>query len=77
MFFQGGFDVKKGEYFGEFNLGSTIILIFEAPMDFKFEFTEGGEIVKMGRVIGKSCDSNDTIEVKNNCDSIVSIHNEG
>jgi len=73
---EGGFDVKKGEYFGEFNLGSTIILIFEAPMDFKFEFTEGGEIVKMGRVIGKSHNSNDAIEVQKNCDSIVPVHNE-
>ena len=40
--------VNKGDYFGEFNLGSTIVLIFEAPEDFKFIFAEEGDVVKMG-----------------------------
>jgi len=47
-----GVEVKKGEYFGEFNLGSTIVLIFEAPENFKFNFGVEGELVKMGKSIG-------------------------
>lgn len=43
--------MKKGEYFGEFNLGSTIVLIFEAPEDFKFSLGGEGSIVKVGEAI--------------------------
>jgi len=43
--------VKKGDYFGEFNLGSTIVLIFEAPNNFQFNFTQGGQPVRMGTAI--------------------------
>ena len=43
-----GVPVTKGEYFGEFNLGSTIVLIFEAPEDFQFSFKTEGEIVRVG-----------------------------
>jgi len=48
-----GVEVKKGDYFGEFNLGSTIVLIFEAPDNFKFNFDVQGELVKMGKAIGE------------------------
>merc|ERR1712181_20463 len=46
-----GVGVKKGEYFGEFNLGSTIVFIFEAPEDFKFSFGGEDSIVKVGGAI--------------------------
>lgn len=36
---------KKGELFGQFNMGSTIILLFEAPADFKFDFTSGERVL--------------------------------
>ena len=46
-----GAAVKKGEYFGEFNLGSTIVLIFEASRDFEFNFVSEGETVRVGRSV--------------------------
>lgn len=50
--------MKKGEYFGEFNLGSTIVLIFEAPDNFKLDLWPG-KVVKVGHAILKSQDSDD------------------
>ena len=51
VLWKDGVDVKKGEYFGEFNLGSTIVLIFEAPEDFKFNLRGEGSKVRVGQAI--------------------------
>lgn len=36
--------MEKGQLFGEFRMGSTIVIIFEAPPDFKFEVQQGQRI---------------------------------
>ena len=51
VLWKDGVDVKKGEYFGEFNLGSTIVLIFEAPEDFRFNIGAEGSKVRVGQAI--------------------------
>jgi phosphatidylserine decarboxylase len=38
-------DVRKGDPFGEFNLGSTVVLIFEAPSDLEFAVKPGDRIL--------------------------------
>ncbi|ODQ56037.1 phosphatidylserine decarboxylase [Saitoella complicata NRRL Y-17804] len=42
---------RVGEQMGGFNLGSTVVLVFEAPVDFQFKI-EAGQKVKMGQAIG-------------------------
>lgn len=41
----GQIGLKKGELFGQFNMGSTIILLFEAPKDFKFDMASGDRVL--------------------------------
>ncbi|KAM4698385.1 phosphatidylserine decarboxylase proenzyme, mitochondrial-like [Rhinophrynus dorsalis] len=46
-----GLTLMKGEPMGEFNLGSTIVLIFEGPRHFKFQVKAGGRI-RVGEALG-------------------------
>ncbi|OQV13295.1 Phosphatidylserine decarboxylase proenzyme, mitochondrial [Hypsibius exemplaris] len=48
-----GIGLEKGEDFGEFNLGSTIVLLFEAPRDFKFN-VEVGDHILYGKALGSA-----------------------
>lgn len=42
--FNDGLSIKKGELFGEFRMGSTIVILFEAPENFNFNFDIGQKI---------------------------------
>ncbi len=50
--------VKKGDYFGEFNLGSSIVLIFESKDKLSFN-VNNGDRVKMGQRIATTCHNSD------------------
>ncbi|CRL02264.1 CLUMA_CG015313, isoform A [Clunio marinus] len=43
--------LNKGELIGQFNMGSTIVLVFEAPKTFKFNLTPG-QTVQLGQSLG-------------------------
>ncbi|XP_038563206.1 phosphatidylserine decarboxylase proenzyme, mitochondrial isoform X3 [Micropterus salmoides] len=47
----GGVVLQKGAPVGEFNLGSTIVLLFEAPKDFTFNL-QPGQRIRMGEGLG-------------------------
>ncbi|XP_014481420.1 PREDICTED: phosphatidylserine decarboxylase proenzyme [Dinoponera quadriceps] len=47
--------MAKGELFGEFRLGSTIVLLFEAPRDFQF-CLQVGQSIKVGQALSVCSD---------------------
>jgi len=42
--FEKHFQFSKGDHFGQFNFGSTVVLVFEAPKSFKFKVTPGQDV---------------------------------
>ncbi|KAI8917190.1 phosphatidylserine decarboxylase-domain-containing protein [Powellomyces hirtus] len=48
----GGVPLAKGQQMGGFKLGSTVVLVFEAPSNFEFTL-EAGQKVKVGEAIGQ------------------------
>ena len=44
--------LEKGAEIGRFNMGSTVVLIFEAPRDFEFQ-VKPGDKVKLGQSLGR------------------------
>jgi phosphatidylserine decarboxylase len=45
-----GVKVSRGESFGEFNLGSTIVLVFEAPSNFEFNINQNQKVFYGGQL---------------------------
>lgn len=41
-----------GQEVGEFRMGSTVVLLFEAPKDFVFD-VEAGQSIQMGQALGR------------------------
>lgn len=49
--FYRGYPLLRGEEMGGFKLGSTVVLVFEAPKNFEFNVRKG-QVVKMGQKLG-------------------------
>ncbi len=42
--------MSRGEAFGEFNLGSTVVLVFEAPPNFQFNVRQNDKVLYGGKL---------------------------
>jgi phosphatidylserine decarboxylase len=48
----GGFEMQRGDLFGTFNMGSTVVLVFEVPAGVRVEMAvERGQRVRMGQAL--------------------------
>lgn len=43
--------MSKGDHIGVFNMGSSVVLIFQAPKSFEFTVTEN-QTIKLGDPLG-------------------------
>ncbi|XP_077441957.1 phosphatidylserine decarboxylase proenzyme, mitochondrial isoform X2 [Vanacampus margaritifer] len=48
---KGGVSLQRGQAVGEFNLGSTVVVLFEAPKNFAFS-VKPGQTVRVGEGLG-------------------------
>ena len=55
---EDGVQLKRGQMMGDFNFGSTIVLVFEAPAEFRFSY-EPGDRVQLGQALGLIGDGGD------------------
>ena len=49
--YEGGHQVARGEEIARFDLGSSVVLVFEAPKNFEF-FINAGDRIKVGQAVG-------------------------
>ncbi|ORX50134.1 phosphatidylserine decarboxylase [Hesseltinella vesiculosa] len=56
----GGKPLERGEEMGGFYLGSTVVLVFEAPLNFKFN-VKAGQYIKMGESLGDIEEEEDSL----------------
>ena len=62
MFGPEGVPLRKGDHVGLFHLGSTIVLVFEAPKSFEFT-VRAGDRVQFGQPLGTSVTKMHSVEL--------------